>query len=43
MRVESKPTMVYVFTQEEREYLIRLDIWTYIYGRLKDNERIEIE
>lgn len=43
MRVESVPTTVYIFTKDERDYLIQMGIWTYIYGRLMSNERVEVE
>lgn len=43
MRVESRPTTVYIFTEQEREYLVDLGMWTYIYSRLKTDERIEVE
>jgi hypothetical protein len=35
--------VIYTFTKYEQDSLLKMGIWGYIYGRLKDNERIEIE
>lgn len=43
MRVENKTTTVYTFTKAEVEYLMNLGMWNYIYFRLKNDERIEVE
>lgn len=40
--VETK-IVTYVFTEEEREYLIKMGIWGFINTRLRGNERIEVE
>lgn len=43
MRVENVTTRIYIFTEEERNYLAQRGIWAYICGRLMSNERIEVE
>jgi hypothetical protein len=36
-------TVIYTFTKEEQDYLIKRGMWKFIYTRLLDNERIEVE
>ena len=43
MRVETKTTTVYIFTEIEVEHLEELEIWEFILTHLKDTERVEIE
>ncbi len=40
--VETK-IITYTFTAYERDYLIKMGMWSFINGRLMDNERIEVE
>jgi hypothetical protein len=45
MRVNVVETKIitYTFTLDERDYLIKRGMWKFIYTRLLDNERIEVE
>ncbi len=45
MRVDVKETKIitYVFTKDERDYLIKLGMWSFIQARLWENERTEVE
>ena len=40
--VETK-IITYTFTREERDYLIKMAMWSFINGRLLECERIEVE
>ncbi len=45
MKVTVKETKVttYTFTAYERDYLIKMGMWSFINARLLDGERIEVE
>jgi hypothetical protein len=43
MRVDVVTTIVYTFTDAEREHLKEMGVWIFILNHLRDNERIEIE